>query len=754
MKVKKDARKGVVAAILCMSIIAVRPATAFIWPTIDAAQIGAFATSLQDGVAQVNNVNSQIQNTTTTINTVGDQATSALKYTSDLQGSLTKFLPENLSGISVDVGSSEIIRTTQITANVEIETSKGVADNTVDGVEVLIDDDASEEDVQQLIEDAKQETEESKNKINNTFEEADKSVINFSDKARASVDQLIEIINKNQDLETSEREEYIAEAESIRKQINSFQSNALDIIQNAKEQFASQYNKNVLAAYEAYSAAISDYYENKITREELNQAGEKLKQSIAQTEAGLDAEVINRLIQTSEQIAENVELLKEKIIDSLSNSREYPEDEFEKTSWVQEKNMQKMTFSYHSQKKFVQAKSVYETDSTNRKFFIMPEELAKCKVGGKIDTNKLEKLQEDDTISTIRKNVVCTRMEKTFWCPDDPDDKSCRPYKQAGWKKYEKNGTYHHMLEDYLAASIVTQDKAKQLVNTWARGDKSVYKKYNNMLRDAGTDTRKMYQILGLINLEATKLWSWVRRNDAMDRGKSIIERLGQADELYLGIKNGEDEADELVQNALKKQLGTMKVKTGEESVDALVFSNVFLYACEDVKAEDVSVDSEHKYDKNELKEKEKQISSCLFKFAEAANRGTVNGEEVIPGNKEMGAKRWRKYVAAIMQDTAFQTLYLSMLSSHKSVKDLAKKSNNSSDATILSLQKGLKDATVARDDYTAGAEINYYATEQILDILDAEAQSIQTEILQDLPKLNYNTFAETVGENGGQNEK
>lgn len=751
MRIKKNAKRGICTAIVCMSIVAVRPVAAFIWPTIDAPQIGAFATSLQDGVTQVNNLQSQIQNATATINTVGDQATSALKYTADLKGALGKVIPGDLINIATDIGFADLERITDITAEVQIEPIKNIADNTVTGTQILLDDDASEEDIQELLDDARDEIEENKNIANQNFDEVDNRVIKFSDEAQKSVDQLIKVVEQSDSIKTEERAEYISEAEDIQKQIKSYKSNALDILQNAKEQYNAQ-NKNVLTAYDAYSIVIGNFYENKATREDVNQAGEQLKQTISETGVGIDNTVIARLTQSSEQIIKNIEGLKEKVINRLANSQEYPEEDLEKTSWIQENDAQKFVFSYKSQKQFRYAKSVYEKDNNGNTFFIMPEELTDCKAGEKF---KVADIDKEDIAGKIRKNLVCTRMEKTFWCPDDPESKSCRPYKKAKWNKYEKNGVYHHMLEDYLAAGNVTRDKTKQLVNSWAGSDeKSTYTKLNKMIETAGTDTRKMYQALGLINLETTKLWSWVRRNDAMDRGQSIIERLGQADQLYLGIEKGEDEADELVQDALKKQQGFIKGENTEDGkiADAQVFSDVFLYACEknSLKAEDVSVEVEKKYDADEIKKKEKQIADCLFKFAEASSRGTIDGKE-ITGNKEADAKLWRRYRSSIMQDTAFQTLYLSILGSYKSVKDLKTKSgSNSSDATIISLQKGINAATVARDDYTAGAEVNYYATIQVLDILDAEAQSLQTEILQELPKLNYNSFAKDVSEEGG----
>ena len=65
----------------------------------------------------------------------------------------------------------------------------------------------------------------------------------------------------------------------------------------------------------------------------------------------------------------------------------------------------------------------------------------------------------------------------------------------------------------------------------------------------------------------------------------------------------------------------------------------------------------------------------------------------------------------------------------------------------IASLQEDMKKNTTARDDYASGAEINYYSTMQILSIVDADAQNLQTEILKYLTELDYNFFDESFNE-------
>ena len=64
-------------------------------------------------------------------------------------------------------------------------------------------------------------------------------------------------------------------------------------------------------------------------------------------------------------------------------------------------------------------------------------------------------------------------------------------------------------------------------------------------------------------------------------------------------------------------------------------------------------------------------------------------------------------------------------------------------------MEFGSKESTTTKDDYAAGAQINYYSTQQILSIVDADAQNQQTEILKDLATLDYNNFGKTTGGEG-----
>ena len=64
-------------------------------------------------------------------------------------------------------------------------------------------------------------------------------------------------------------------------------------------------------------------------------------------------------------------------------------------------------------------------------------------------------------------------------------------------------------------------------------------------------------------------------------------------------------------------------------------------------------------------------------------------------------------------------------------------------------MQDGIKESTTARDDYSAGAQMNYYTTMQILSLIDADAQNQQTEILKDLMTFDYTYFGQSEGGEG-----
>lgn len=618
----------------------------------------------------------------------------------------------------------------------------------------------------------------------------------YTDPATEYLEELVNYLQNNRSsMSNEEIEDYMRRIDETQRKIDRIKNN----IESIDEEGRAGFNTAVTDAYSEFDIQLQKYYNGEITKEELKKAEDKLKKDIK--EAGervkdKTLENIEKIKDELKEIQEDADSLRKDISESLSklpDKAQKKKDEIkEKIGEVTGKNKEKnktegggttagnsaensaletsetpqtssflenksIVFKFHSQKEAVYAKSVYANDNAGGKYFIMPKELKECKAGAKIEDKEIKDFdnKQHDIIKKFRKNVVCTKMEKEFWCPSDPESPSCLPYQKAGWKKYEQNGTYKHMEEDYTTEGIVLHNKIKQYVITWGdfEDSDSTVNKLSKQLKEAlesSSDARKAYGIQGGLNLEATKLWSMIRRNDALDRASSVIDRFSQERKLYLGVKNTPTGTEEVVQKAIEKEPGTIKLDDGNKKS---IFSDVFLYACgigrdsgsyDNTDAESISVAPEDKYIKEEVDEAEQKVLDCMLKFAEASSRGTIDGCYVVKGNKEAGVRIWRDYKTMIMHDTAFQTLFQASLSSYKSVKDLKKKTENS-DKTIISLQQGLKKATTARDDYAANAEIIAYATEQILDVIDADAQSLQTEILQDLSNLNYNVFGREI---------
>ncbi len=805
MKILRKAGRGVVAIMFCAGMISARTADAFgIWPVADAPQFGAFGASLQDGITKVNTFKGQIEEHIKTIHTVGDNITAYLKY-ADYAKPFMKYLPEDLRQKAQNVLDLNMTTVDDLTASMDLmdgvnDNSWQVTNDVTNGVGNIINTDydelknqegeeindaaneAVENEINNMVASAEQETLKAFNDSFDTIVGSNTTeVLEYTTATGSYLTELTGYVQNNKNLSDEELQDYMQRIDETQRKTDHLQDNAERIEDEAKTEF----NHAVSAAYDEFDVMLQKFYKGEISKEELTTAGEKLKEDVKNAGERIKEETIknlNNLKEELQEIREDVESLREDITNNAANSREYPDEEVpegkqgtgaaanpeatppvEKTSFFQGAEQHKAMFAFHSQKDLVSAKIVYEKDNAGGKYFIMPKELTECmkKKSGKPEI-KLRDLEADDIITKLRENMVCAKMEKTFWC-DKPEDKNCTPYITANWKKYQENGVYEHMQEDYLAGGNVMRNKAKQYSLSWGdtENQDSVISKLNKKIQQGSNDARKAYGVMGEVNLETAKLWSWVRRVDATDRAANVIDRFKQEKgKLYLGVKNSADGDEEVVQNANDQKLGSIKPETEEAGEDEKksVFSDVFLYACrmnednnddnlkiKDIKAEDISVAENDKYDETKIKEAEDKIVKCLSKFSEAANRGTIYGCPAVSGNKEADAKIWRDYQTMVLHDTAFQTFYLSVLNNHKSAKDLKRKDANSTDATIISLQDGLKDAEVARDDYAANAEINNYVNGQILDVIDADAQNIQTEILEDLPKLGYGAFGKPI---------
>ena len=79
--------------------------------------------------------------------------------------------------------------------------------------------------------------------------------------------------------------------------------------------------------------------------------------------------------------------------------------------------------------------------------------------------------------------------------------------------------------------------------------------------------------------------------------------------------------------------------------------------------------------------------------------------------------REWRGNEIKAQTDSMFHTLYMATVNNFRSSKDYAKLSNKD-EINIVSVQKDLKDAKEARDDYSAGAQTNYYSARSLTTLL------------------------------------
>ena len=78
MKKGIASKKIAAYAIICGSLFVWRPAHAFIWPVIDLTEVTSFAQTIANGIGQVSNATSQLQEINKTITMVGEQVASSL----------------------------------------------------------------------------------------------------------------------------------------------------------------------------------------------------------------------------------------------------------------------------------------------------------------------------------------------------------------------------------------------------------------------------------------------------------------------------------------------------------------------------------------------------------------------------------------------------------------------------------------------------------------------------------------------------
>lgn len=741
MNIRTIAKKSIIAVIIYGSFAMVRPAGAFVWPVIDAAQVASFVSNITSGISEVSNTKSQFENATETINSVGDQATAISKYTADLDGTVAQVGDVDLSVMSTDKDISNTVEENKKAEENTQENNKYLADVTVENVESQINSGASSEEIQVTIDDAKTEVQVQTKKMNETYDNTAEEIANIVDDTVKQLKVAVRYLDTNTDIEAEERNAYKEKAETIIRQAENLKANAGNIIENAKEQLNSEYAAKVMANFDAYAQSADDYQSGKIDQETFKQIGNKLKTEISSADIGINTEDITQLINAAQSIVVDSKKLQEDILNSQSNSREYTDDEPEKTSInLYLDNGIKYTFRYNSSRENFFAKEIYFNEDLDEEYqtYILSQELL-CH---KLKKDNLKELEKHTT--EFSECITLAKTEKGYICPlkgIDEDDEKCDPYKLEPkdlYLPYRKDGVYDHIIEDYSVANIQNNARNQQYADSWMRGDDSVYKKLKEQLEESRVDTtRNSYEFMGLIDLEGPKLWNKIRVVDTLYRSKKATQQFNTGKSIYL------DKRDADFVSAYKSKPGVIKnIETLKGKVDRQIFSNLFLHHC-DNKAKDFSVELKDKYDTEKTGQAEKNIAKCMFQYAVATSVRPKSEQESYCGSGftvQQCAEIWLKKQNQAINDSSFHTITLATMNNYQSAKDYAE-DLPSDETNIITLEDTAKEAKTARDGYAAGAQINYYETMQILGIVDADAQNLQTEILAFMPEIDYNFF-------------
>lgn len=770
MRLKRKLKNVIAAAVLWGTVTTAQPAQAFVWPFIDFGQIVSFVHSLSTGISELSAANAQIQNYAATIHSIGDQISAAAKYVSDMQRAIAK-IEANVNRIAINISRTnknmEAIMGEVKGKIQEAEKEKSdVVESTEEDVNQAIDDGETREEVQATIDAAREEIKNSDAKARETLDKAEKTINDLMENSIKTIDALMETVMTDTSLSPEDRKELTEQAEALKKQLASLQSKAEALIKSIRENFDANSEK-VLDACTAYNKAVNDYYDGKITKAELEAQGRAFKNTVDSAKVDDFTASIDSLLKDAEKISEDVNKLKDNIIAKIKGTGEYDD------SNNQVRKKPKYAFNFHQENTSFFLKGCYASKDATKscnlfkykggknKFLLSRELTAKgtstAKGSGdclnlKNSIKEIEK-KPSDFINDFRECVVRAKTESVYFCADATNEEElakCNPFAMESnfKKKYKNDGIYMHIWQDYSIANIANANQIKQYAMTWQDVEKkkeSTLYNLNEAFKNMD-NTRNGYSFLQQFDIEMLRLWSELRRVDAIYRAKDAVDFYRQQLTLYL------DGRDEDFKSAESAKQGLLEQRdpdcSGEEDCkieDKNILSNGVLYMCKPgLKATDISVYHRNKNDKGKIEQAEKNIKECFYKYAEGATKGTIDGKS-DGTTPDIIKKEWRKKETKALTDSLFHTLALSTMNLYKSSKDYAKLDDD--EINIASLAEEKSSSSDGRSDYSAGAKINYYGSMQLLSIIDADAQSLQSEIIRDLSKISYNFFEKKEGE-------
>ena len=769
-----------VALMILNSTTFVPQAHAFVWPVIDAAELTNFISRVIGGVNEIKNVKDQISQVVSVVGVIGDQASAIKNYMSDLKNTITN-IKETISATVDDVKNaldevkdaaesveqklndsgkkqSENAENVKNSVNEQAvgtkpknedvsntETKEEGAGTEESKKESTGETDATQSETEETIQQGKEEAIKEKNRVMKELDSTQSKIEENIGLSSSKVDDLERVAQEN-----GLEKEMQTDLTNIRTEISNMNEKSKEVIDEIKTTYNKDFDENILGAFDNYNQSLQDYFSGKISSEELSSAGEIFQNEINNSQTEVDKGKVGEISDMAQNIANSVDELEQKLLNEISNSQDYSDEEdtisslfhkrlpfafdrpIEISRSLRQKESGRYAFNFHSTNNTAFFGGIYAEGTGEDKSFLLSKEL-KCNEMGKI--KDIEK-----NPGGLRKCVVKAKTEKI-----NNED----PFRDPLYSPYKVDGVYHHIIEDYKIANIVNISKIKQFSAAWGNleendNDKGSYKMLMKALKDVDS-TRSAQAMLGLIDIEAPILWSMIRRIDALNRAKEVVTDFKLGNTLYLDGRDREyakatSEGNGIVKNTKGKEPRSVKGKN--------IFPNVFLYTC-GLNADDVSFAMYEKRD--DKKKKEQNIADCLYKYAKAANLGIVDGKTPPAGtNVEYEKQKWRDKQTKAYNDAAMNNLTLAVVNNYKSSRDFMKKQyldNPSKDKNIRVIQEGLQNPSVTREDLSSGALINYYSAQQILSIVDSDAAYLQAEILKDMKNMNYNYFGKSAGD-------
>jgi len=795
MRVGKKIIRLIAVAVIGQSLLLAHPVQAFVWPAIDLTNISSFGSTLSSGVKQVMNAKAEIDNYVKNIHAIGDQISTVAKFAADLKKAIES-LKEMINKISMSLINS-VFDVDKMMKGLKDEVKKShkeksqIADSVSENVSQNVEDD-DQEGALDALSAGEEETKEKDKKINELLDQAEQSVKDLAKQSDETLDMLNNSLTENANLDEERQKELQQKIADLKQKMNNYQNHSLEIIQKMREKY-NESSAEILEAYAKYRQDINDYFAGKITKEELEERSNAFKETIKNSDANIDEQELANLAQEGEELVNEIEKLQEEVLDLIANNKDYSdEDEPDKTSaWMVPKPIN-YVFNFHSEHSSAYLKGCYAKKNDCKIYpnikgdasFLLSKELTAT---GKTRTGKGKDCQDlkfsdiddgkqNDFLDKLRDCVIRAKVEKDYFCPDMNEDDiiagKCDPYNQKkngednfNHKKMKENGVYSHIIQDYNGANIVNSNKMKQYSRSWLDADDK-----NSKIRDFHTQfenpdsTRSGYGIIALVDVEAIELWSRLRRLESVSRAKKIMDAYKNTERLYLDGRDTklEGENNKIFMDAQKANPGLYEYSKDGNTKEANIISNMFLYLCdENLKGEDISVDAADKNDKTKKEKAEENITKCIKQYAEGATNGTINGGEPVTvtvltvgangqrvpkeveDSPDIAKVRWRTNQTKAVTDSQFHTFALSTINLYKSSKDHAKVKKP--EINVQSLYEQANESKDARNDYGLGGKINNYATQQLLSIVDAEAQALQSEIIRDLPTISYDFFPDMV---------